>query len=93
MIVYNIANVVLALLNTLFVFNLPQIPDSVIALWNQIWVIFGDGLDMLHVLIGDIAFAVVGVLLQLIIFANVTYFTVSLVFFVLKKIPLLGVRE
>lgn len=93
MIVYNIANVVLALLNTLFVFNLPQIPDSVIALWNQIWAIFGDGLDMLHVLIGDIAFAVVGVLLQLIIFANVTYFTVSLVFFVLKKIPLLGIRE
>lgn len=93
MIVYNIANVVLALLNTLFVFNLPQIPDSVIALWNQIWAIFGDGLDMLHVLIGDTAFAVVGVVLQLIIFANVTYFTVSLVFFVLKKIPLLGIRE
>lgn len=93
MIVKALGELVYGFLNLLFFFELPQIPDSVISIWNQICSSFGDGLDMLHVFIGDTAFAVVGTLLKLIVAVNVTYFAISLVFWIIKKIPMLNVRE
>lgn len=93
MIIKALADLIYKFLDVLFVFELPQIPSSVINIWNQVWASFGDGLGMLHVFMGDTAFAVVGTLLKLVIAANVLYFSVSLLWFIIKKIPFLNISE
>lgn len=93
MLVTTVANVIYILLNALFVFNLPQFPSSVVTIFNEAVGYLGAGLDMLHLLIGNTAFTVLGVTLGLVVSANAVYFVVSLVFFVLKKIPFLGLKE
>lgn len=93
MIVTAVGKVILSLLNALFFFELPSIPDSVITVFNNVLGYLNSGLDMIHLLIGNTAFGVVGACLKLILLANGVYFVVSLVFFVLKKIPFLGLKE
>lgn len=54
---------------------------------------FAAGLDILNSFIGNTAMGVLGVMLKLVLISNVVYFTISVVFFVLKKIPFLGLEQ
>lgn len=93
MIVTAVARVILSLLNALLIFELPVFPDSLITVFNTAVGYFGTGRDILQAFIGTTAMGVLGVILRLVIFSNAVYFTVSLIFFVLKKIPFLGLEE
>lgn len=93
MIIKAAADVIYSLLAIFFFFELPGLPDSVVTVFNQALGYLDAGLDMIHLLIGDTAFGLIGVCLGLILSANVIYFSISLIFFVLKKLPFLGIRE
>ncbi|MCI9403765.1 MAG: hypothetical protein HFF04_08865 [Oscillospiraceae bacterium] len=93
MLISALANIILGLIGILFVFELPQFPDTVINIFNAVVSYLNDGLDLIHLFIGNTAFGVIGVVLQLVIAANAAYFIISFVWFVFKKIPFLGLKE
>lgn len=93
MLISALANIIIGLINLLFVFELPQFPDTVVNIFNSVVSYLNDGLDLIHLFIGHTAFGVIGVVLQLVIAANAAYFIISFVWFVLKKIPFLGLKE
>lgn len=93
MIIHLLGKAIFTLLDTLLVFELPSLGDSVINIVNTAIGYVGDGLDVLHCFIGNTAMGVLGTCLGLVIAANLVWFTISVVFFVLKKIPFLGIKE
>lgn len=93
MIIHLLGKAVFTLLDTLLVFELPSLGDSIINIVNTAIGYIGDGLDVLHCFLGNTAMTVLGVCFGLVITANIVYFTISTIFFVLKKIPFLGLKE
>lgn len=93
MIITAVANVIYGLLNLLFVFELPQFPQGIVNVFNSVMDAIDTGIDVIHVFIGSTAMGVLGICLQFVIYANVAYFTISVIFFVLKKIPFLGLGD
>lgn len=93
MIIHLLGKAIFTLLDTLLVFELPSLSDSVINIVNTAIGYIGDGLDVLHCFIGNTAMGVLGTCLGLVIASNLVWFTISVVFFVLKKLPFLGIRE
>lgn len=93
MLVTALAKIILGLLGFIFVFNLPAFPESIITVFNSVMGYLGDGIDVLHVFLGNTCMTVIGSALALVLVANGVYFTVSFLFFVLKKIPFLGLKE
>ncbi len=90
MIISAVASLIYTLLDLLFVFELPQFPEGIINIFNSIVGYLGTGVDVLHALLGNTAMSVIGTCLKFVILANVCYFTISVIYFVLKKIPFLG---
>lgn len=93
MIIQALCTLVLNVLNTLFVFELPPFPDTITNIFSSVTEYLVMGRDMIQAFIGSTAMGVIGVCLLLVIAANGIYFTYSVVMFILKKIPFLGVEE
>lgn len=93
MIITAVANVIFALLNVLFVFELPVFPAGFVNIFNSFMGFVGTGIDILHVFFGNTAMGIIGICLQFVIYANVAYFIISVIFFVLKMIPFLGLGD
>ena len=74
-------------------FDLPQLPDTITALVNQITGYMVTGAQLLHVFLGNTCMGVLALLFKLIIAMNAAYLIYSLVMWVLRKIPMLNVRE
>ncbi len=93
MIITAVANVVYGLLDVLFVFELPQFPEGIVNVFSSILTYLDTGIDVLHALLGNTTMSVLGTCLKFVILANACYFTISVIFFVLKKIPFLGLGD
>lgn len=93
MIISLLLNLVYGVLSVLLIFNLPQLPDSVVTVANSVIGYMTTGLDILRVFVGDTCMGVLAVLFTLVIAMNAAYLLYSLVFWVLKKIPMLNIRE
>lgn len=92
MIVKGLLQLIYSLLNGLFVFDLPNMPDTLITLWDEFIGYVVTGIDVIRIFIGDTAMGVCTLLLSLIIGMNVAYFAIGVIFFVLRKIPIAGVN-
>lgn len=92
MIVKGLLQLIYSLLNGLFVFDLPNMPDTITTLWSELVGYVVTGIDVIRVFIGDTAMSVCALLLSLIIGMNVAYFVIGVIFFVLRKIPIVGVN-
>lgn len=92
MIIKGLLQLIYSILNTLLVFDLPDMPETVLTLWNEFFSYVGTGLDVIRVFIGDTAMSVCAVLLVMIISMNAAYFLIGVVFFVLRKIPIANVN-
>ena len=92
MIVKGLLQLIFSLLNGLFVFDLPNMPPTITTLWNEFIGYVVTGIDVIRVFIGDTAMSVCSLLLALIIGMNVAYFVIGVIFFVLRKIPIVGVN-
>ncbi len=93
MIITALINVVFGLLSFLLVFNLPQLPDTFMTLLEQIQGYLVGGVGLLRAMVGDTCMGVIAVCLQLVILLNAAYFLYSFVMWVIRKIPMLNIRE
>lgn len=93
MIITALLNLIYTLLSVLLVFELPQLPQTVTSLLSQITTYVGTGVSIIGIFIGSTALGILAVLLQLVIYMNAAYFLWSFVFWVIRKIPMLGVKE
>lgn len=93
MILDAIFNVIYVILDKILVFDLPSLPDSVTAIIDEIVGYVVTGLSVLRAFVGDTAMSVFGVCLVLIVAMNGLYLTYSVVFWIIRKLPVLNVRE
>lgn len=93
MIIAGLLSLIFAVLSVLLVFNLPALPDTIVELLNQIIEYVVMGISILEAFIGDTAMGILALLLQLVIYMNAAYFLYSFVFWVIRKIPMLNVKE
>ena len=93
MIISGLLNLIYTVLSALLVFELPNMPDSIMTILTQITGYFQTGIQIIASFIGSTAMGVIALLFQLVIFLNAAYFLWSLVFWVIRKIPMLNVRE
>lgn len=80
-------------LSVLLVFNLPDMPDSISTVISQVGGYFETGIAVLGAFVGDTAMSVIALLFNLVLAFNAAYALYSLVFWVIRKIPLLNVKE
>lgn len=92
MIVKGLYQMIYSLLNGLFVFDLPNMPTTIVTLWNEFVSYVITGIDVIRIFVGDTAMGVFALLLSLVIGMNVAYFVIGVIFFVLRKIPIAGVN-
>lgn len=93
MIIEALITVIYNVLSVLLVFNLPDMPESIDTLLTQISGYFVTGISVLRTFIGSTAMGVIAVLFNLVILFNAAYALYSLVFWVIRKIPMLNVKE
>ncbi|WP_418271301.1 hypothetical protein [Intestinimonas sp.] len=93
MIITALLNLIYTVLSVLLVFELPQLPQTVTSLLSKITTYVGTGVSIIGIFIGSTALGILAVLLQLVIYMNAAYFLWSFVFWVIRKIPMLGVKE
>lgn len=93
MIVVGLINLVYGLLSLLLVFNLPQLPDSFLTILDKVKEYMVSGVGLVRAMVGETCMGVIAVCFQLVIFLNAAYLLYSFVMWVLKKIPMLGVKE
>lgn len=93
MIIKLLLTLVYGVLSVLLVFNLPTLPDSVLSVANSVTGYMVTGVQIFRVFVGDTCMGVLAVLLSLVIAMNAAYMLYSLVFWVLRKIPMLNLKE
>jgi len=81
------------LLSSFLVFELPGFPDSLLTLVSEILDYIMLGFQVLSAFVGPTAMTVLGVCFSLVVFANAVYFTISLTFWFVRKIPMLNIKE
>jgi ABC-type glycerol-3-phosphate transport system permease component len=80
-------------LNALLVFDLSNLPPTITTLLNQIKEYIIAGISVIQSFMGSTAMGVIALHLAIIIAMNAAYFLYSFVFWVIRKIPMLGVKE
>lgn len=93
MIISVLLNLVYSVLSVLLVFNLPELPASVVTIANNVTGYMVTGVSILASFVGNTCMGVIGVLLALVIAMNAAYLLYSLVFWVIRKIPMLNIRQ
>ncbi len=93
MIIAGLIELVLNVLGALLVFDLPALPESVTSTLDGMIGYLVSGVSILRAFVGDDCLKVMATLFGLVVLANAAYFVYSLVFFVIRKIPMLNVKE
>lgn len=93
MIIAGLLTLIFAVLSVLLVFNLPALPDTIVELLDQVIEYLIMGISVIEAFIGDTAMGIIALLFQLVIYMNAAYFLYSFVFWVIRKIPMLNVKE
>lgn len=93
MIIKALLDLIYSVLSLLLVFELPKFPDSIMNVMGQFPQYIGTGLSVLRAFIGGEAMGILGILLGLVLAMNAAYLVYSLVFYVIRKIPMLNVRQ
>lgn len=93
MIIEALITVIYNVLSVLLVFNLPDMPDSIETVMTQVGGYFETGIAVLGAFLGDTAMSVLALLFNLVLAFNAAYALYSLVFWVIRKIPMLSVKE
>lgn len=82
-----------SVLDYLLFFELPEFPESVLSVFEMAEEYLSTGVCILTAFLGTNCMYVIGVILQLVIGLYAAYFVYSLVFWVIRKIPMLHVKE
>lgn len=93
MIIKALGSLIYGVLSVLLVFDLPSLPDTVTAIAESVKGYISTGIGVLGAFVGREAMGVLSVLLGLVVALNAAYALYSLVFWVIRKIPMLSVKE
>lgn len=93
MIITVLLNLVYNILSVLLIFNLPALPDTISTILDQITGYLVTGVTLIAAFVGSSCMGVMALLLQLVILMNAAYLLYSFVMWVLRKIPMLNIRE
>lgn len=93
MIIDSLLELIYNLLNLLLVFEIPSFPEQFTTVFSSFAGYILSGLGILRAFLGPTAFSYLGILLGLIVAFNAAYIIYSLVFWVIRKIPVANVRE
>ena len=93
MIITALIELILNVLGALLIFDLPALPESVISILNSISGYLVSGVGIIRAFVGDGCMTILATLFGLVVLANGAYFLYSFVFFVIRKIPMLNVKE
>lgn len=86
-------NVIYTVLSVLLVFSLPDLPSAVITVANTAVDYVTAGVNVIHLFVGNTAMGVLALCFKLVILFNAAYFLYSVVMWVLRKVPFLGLKE
>lgn len=93
MLIKLLISLVLNLLYLLLPVSLPSLPESIFLTLDQLAINVGTGVAILRAFIGNDAMALLAVLFGLVILLEVFYFGWTIVWFVVRKVPILNVKE
>lgn len=93
MIISILARIILSVLDALLIFELPSLPQSVLDVAGSVGGYLSNGVGLLAAFLGPTCLNVLSVLLGLVVALNAAYALYSLVFWVLRKVPMLSVKE
>lgn len=93
MIISALLTLVYNVLSVLLVFNLPELPASVVTIADNVTGYVTTGISVVASFVGNTCMGVIGVLLALVIAMHAAYLLYSLVFWVIRKIPMLNIRQ
>lgn len=93
MIITALLNLIASLLSVVLVFDLPQWPSQIDQLFQTVisWMV--TGVEVFRAFVGKETLTIISVLLGLVLAMNAAYLVYSLVFWVLRKIPMFGIKE
>lgn len=93
LIIVGLMTLIRSLLSLLLVFNLPAMPDSVHSTLLSVSTYLGDGISVIRAFIGPEAMGVMSTLLVATLAINAAYYLYTAVFWILEKIPMLGIKK
>lgn len=93
MIITALIELILNVLGALLIFDLPALPESVTNTLDSIVGYLVSGVGIIRAFVGDGCMTLLATLFSLVVLANAAYFLYSFVFFVIRKIPMLNVKE
>lgn len=93
MIITALIELILKVLGALLVFDLPQLPESITSVLDSMLEYLIAGIGIIRAFVGDACMTLIATLFGLVVLANAAYFLYSFVFFVIRKIPMLNVKE
>lgn len=93
MIITALIELILNVLGALLIFDLPQLPESVTSVIDSMSEYLVTGIGLFRAFVGDGCMTLIATLFGLVVLANAAYFLYTFVFFVIRKIPMLNVKE
>ena len=93
MIISALLTLIYNVLSVLLVFNLPELPSSVTTVASEVVDYIGTGISVMASFVGSTCMGVIALLCQLVIGLNAAYLLYSVVFWVIRKVPVLNIKE
>ena len=93
MIITALIELILNLLAALLPFDLPEFPSEVVVVFDELINYLAAGIGIIRAFVGDACMTLIATLFSLVVLANTAYFLYSFLFFVIRKIPMLNVKE
>ena len=93
MIISALLTLIYNVLSVLLVFNLPELPSSVTTVASEVVDYIGTGISVMASSVGSTCMGVIALLFQLGIGLNAAYLLYSVVFWVIRKVPVLNIKE
>ena len=90
MIISALLTLIYNVLSVLLVFNLPELPSSVTTVASEVVDYIGTGISVMASFVGSTCMGVIALLFQLVIGLNAAYLLYSVVFWVIRKVPVLN---
>jgi len=93
MLIKGLLDLIYNILDLILFTELPEMPDSLLFILDEMVNYVVMGISVLRVFLGDITLQIFSVLFTLVLTFNSFYMIWSLVFWILRKIPMLNIKE
>lgn len=93
MLVKALLDLIYNLLDLVLFAELPAMPDTVLTLLDEVTSYVVMGVDVLRSFIGSSALMVIALIFNLVLSFHLFYMVWSMVFWILRKIPMLNIKE